>query len=1071
MCGIAAIFVYHTGAPVVEEGELVSIRDAMASRGPDGAGLWYDPTRRVGLGHRRLSIIDVSTAGHQPMLLPEQKLAITFNGEIYNYRELRAGLEKKGHRFRSTCDTEVLLHLYAEEGEAMLAKLRGMYAFAVWDGVKQVLFLARDPFGIKPLYYADDGKTFRAASQVKALLVGGKIDTSPEPAGHVGYFLWGHVPGPYTLYRGIRGLSAGHCLTVEAGGKKRLRAFCRIPDILAEAEHDEAERRQQKPEVGSRKSEVCVSDSQFSASRKDLLASALHDTIRHHLIADVPVGVFLSSGLDSSTITALASECGGELRTVTLGFEEYKGTPNDETPLAEKVALHYGTRHQTIWVTRRDFENELNNLFHAMDQPSSDGVNSYFISKAAAQAGLKVALSGLGGDELFGGYAGFQEIPRLVGALERFQHGGVFGRMFRAVSAPMMKHMTSPKYAGLLEYGGTYGGAYLLRRGMFMPWELPEILDGEVVKEGWKELKSLVGLERTANGLRSPHLKISALEMSWYMRHQLLRDADWASMAHSLEVRVPLVDTELLRETAPLFAREPHPTKRDMGMAPRLPLPDLVLNRSKTGFTVPIRDWLLARDLKAESRTPQAGNHAERGLRGWARLVHDRFNSGVSTKAIRVAHRASQPSFRHIDWGTIAANENLGGNSGPLRSAPALVASGPSPSDPRHILIFRIGQLGDTIISLPAMQAVRRRYPDARFTLLCDRHPGKSYVLASDLLGRGGLFDEILSYPVRDELAMSQPWSIAPVLAAIRSRKCDTLAYLAPSGRSPAQINRDRRFFVLAGVKHFIGMKDFAILPEKVSGKPLPQVPSEADLLLDRLRADGIPVPAPGQACADLRLGLAERVEVADWLGQLCSDKGRAWIGVAPGSKMPAKRWPEERFRDVVAQLAEEFEVWPVVFGGSEDAAMGRRLLSAWRCGYNAAGELSLRGSAAALRHCVFLLTNDTGTMHLAAAVDVPCVAVFSARAAPGLWCPQGRGHQVFRAQIDCEGCGLLECIERKNECLQRITVEQVLAGCRSVLKASPEKVKHTRLKREERSEKSEVRGQTSSLLTPSSDL
>ena len=365
MCGIAAIFVFNTGSPAVEEGELISIRDAMASRGPDGKGLWFDPARRVGLGHRRLSIIDVSSAGHQPMLLPERKLAITFNGEIYNYLELRSDLEKKGHRFHSTCDTEVLLHLYAEEGEALLPKLRGMFAFAIWDGVKQTLFLARDPFGIKPLYWADDGNTFRAASQVKALLAGGKIDASPEPAGHVGYFLWGHVPAPYTLYRGIRSLTAGHCLTVEVGGKRRLRSYCSIPEILADAERR---------------------GSDFSSAIPDFLASSLRDSVRHHLIADVPVGVFLSSGLDSTTIAALASETGGELRTVTLGFEEYKGTANDETPLAEEVARHYGTRHQTIWVTRKDFENDLHHLLHAMDQPSSDGVNSYFISTMASSA-------------------------------------------------------------------------------------------------------------------------------------------------------------------------------------------------------------------------------------------------------------------------------------------------------------------------------------------------------------------------------------------------------------------------------------------------------------------------------------------------------------------------------------------------------------------------------------------------------------------------------------------------------------------------------------------------------------
>jgi asparagine synthase (glutamine-hydrolysing) len=646
MCGIAAIFAYDSSAPGVNEGELVAIRDRMAARGPDGAGLWLDPGRRVGFGHRRLSIIDLSETGAQPMLLPEKNLVITFNGEIYNYRELRAGLEARGCRFRSQCDTEVLLHLYAEQGEAMLGKLRGMFTFAIWDGGKQTLFLARDPFGIKPLYWADDGKTFRAASQVKALLAGGNIDTSPEPAGHVGYFLWGHVPAPYTLYRGIRNLTAGHCMTIDARGKKQLRAFCSIPDILAEAEQENAESRKQKAK----------SENLDPQATRELLAASLRDSVRHHLIADVPVGVFLSSGLDSTTLAALASESGGQLRTVTLGFEQYKGTPDDETPLAEEVARRYGANHQTIWVTRKDFENDLHRLFHAMDQPSCDGLNSYFISKAAAQAGLKVALSGLGGDELFGGYPSFQEIPRAVSVLQPFQHCRWLGRAVRVVTAPFLKRMTSPKYAGLLEYGGTYGGSYLLRRGMFMPWELPEILDGDLVREGWKELQTLARLDDTTRGIQSPQLKVSALEMTWYMRQQLLRDTDWASMEHSLEVRVPLVDVELLRAIAPLLAAEARPTKRDMALAPRLPLPASVVDRPKTGFTVPVRDWLF------KTFDPSPG--LERGLRSWTRDVYSKFADSLEN------HRAALRRHRsHAGGGQTAANSGETANADLRRGA------------------------------------------------------------------------------------------------------------------------------------------------------------------------------------------------------------------------------------------------------------------------------------------------------------------------------------------------------------------------------------------------------------------
>jgi asparagine synthase (glutamine-hydrolysing) len=622
MCGIAAIFAYDDGAPGVEAGELRAIRDCMKPRGPDGEGEWFDSNRRVGLGHRRLAIIDLSPGGAQPMLLPERQLAVTFNGEIYNYRDLRAALEQKGHVFRTASDTEVLLRLYADRGEAMVDELRGMYAFAIWDGLRKGLFLARDPFGIKPLYHADDGKTFRLASQVKALVAGGEIDTSPEPAGHVGFFLWGHAVEPYTLYRRIRSLPAGSTLWVDQGGARRPKTFCTVTEILSRAE----------------RSASCPASG-------DSVRAALADSVRHHLVADVPVGIFLSSGLDSTTITALAAELGGTLRTVTLGFEEYRGTANDEAPLAESVARQYGASHQTVWVNRADFQDHAERLFTAMDCPSTDGVNTYFVSHAAAQTSLKVALSGLGGDELFGGYPSFAEIPRAVRFLKPFDAATLqpFARAFRVVSAPFLRQVTSPKYASCLEYGGSYSGAYLLRRGMFMPWELPEFLDADLVREGWLELQPLVRLDETLDGLRSSRAKVSCLEMCWYMRNQLLRDSDWAGMAHSLEIRVPLVDAVLVRALAPSLIGPAPPTKRDMASSPRFPLPASVLNRPKTGFSIPVRQWL----MEPGARSREQGG--ERGLRSWAKYVYQRL-AGTDMLVKQGAGRRAQGRLTRETW-------------------------------------------------------------------------------------------------------------------------------------------------------------------------------------------------------------------------------------------------------------------------------------------------------------------------------------------------------------------------------------------------------------------------------------
>ena len=589
MCGVAGHFAYGRDAPPTDPSALERVADAMASRGPDGSGAWRSGDGRVAFAHRRLAIIDLSASGAQPMASADGRYVITYNGEIYNFRDLRRELEAEGRVFVSQSDTEVLLHLYDRDGENMVERLRGMYAFAIWDGGQRGLFMARDPYGIKPIYYADDGRSVRFASQVKALLAGGGIDTRPAPAGHVGFFVFGYVPEPDTLYRGIRALPAGHTLWIDGDGPRAPKKFFDIGDVLRGAGAGE--------------------DSPPAA---DLLREALRDSVAHHMVADVPVGVFLSAGLDSTTIAALASEHETEgIRAITLGFDEFKGTLSDEAPLAAQVAQHYGAVHDTRWVRREDFVGEVERITAAMDQPTIDGVNTYFVSKAASEAGLKVALSGLGGDEIFGGYQSFIDIPRVVSALGPLRYAPWLGRGIRVISEPMIRRLCSPKYAGVLEYGSRPGDFYLLYRAVFPPWELPKVLDPDLVREGWRELAARTRLEGTVDGLVTPRAIVAALESSWYMRSQLLRDSDWAGMAHSLEIRVPLVDASLLRRLAPLITGPTPPDKRDMAAAPKKPLPDEVLNRPKTGFLIPVRDW-----LAADAGVP------ERGLRGWARMVY-----------------------------------------------------------------------------------------------------------------------------------------------------------------------------------------------------------------------------------------------------------------------------------------------------------------------------------------------------------------------------------------------------------------------------------------------------------------
>lgn len=589
MCGLAAIFAYRPDAPPVSKDELAAISLAMRARGPDGFGQWVAEDGRIGMAHRRLAIIDLSIGAAQPMTLSDQRHRIVYNGEIYNFRALRRQLEAKGHVFASQSDTEVLLRLYMDEGPEMINRLRGMYAFAIWDNDRRGIFAARDPFGIKPLYYADDGKTLRIASQVKALVAGGHAGKCANAAGRAGFFLFGYVPDPHTIYADIKALEAGCSMWVGVNGDQRIKPFFDVSSRLAK---------------------------RLAASGAEInLRELLLDSVRHHLVSDAPVGVFLSSGLDSTSLAGLAAEGSKDaLATVTLGFKEFAGTPYDETPLAATAAAAYQTSHTVRWVEKAEFLRDYQTIMNAMDQPTIDGVNTYFVAKAAAELGLKAALSGVGGDELFGGYDGFRQIPLLVNVLGSIPGMKTFGKAVRLVTASAARRLTLPKYAGLLEYGTKVGDAYLLRRGLFMPWELPALIGPDMAEEGWLALEPLARLEDCCRPIAEPWRKVAALEMCWYMRNQLLRDADWAGMAHSLEIRTPLVDSWLFAG----LGKANH-TKLDMARTPNPPLPKAILSRRKTGFFTPVPEWL----------GDQSGSEREIGLRGWAKRVFAAQTGGV----------------------------------------------------------------------------------------------------------------------------------------------------------------------------------------------------------------------------------------------------------------------------------------------------------------------------------------------------------------------------------------------------------------------------------------------------------
>ena len=590
MCGIAGYFRIredHFPDPETQQ----KVLDSLKNRGPDGSGVWREPHNKVLLLHRRLAIQDLSDCGAQPMFSDDGRLVIVFNGEIYNVAELRSWVPN--YPFKGTSDTEVILALYQVFGTRMLEFLRGMFAFAIWDDRKQALFLARDPYGIKPLYLAETPDGIWFSSQVKSLLEVPRVDLSPAPAGHAGFFLWGSIPEPYTLFKGIRALRSGHSLWLQRGCEPRYDQYCSIAESL----------------IGK----VSFLAEESVSIR---LQGALCDSIRSHFVSDVPVGIFLSAGLDSSTILGIAAGTfpAAGLTALTLGFDAYRGTAVDETREATQIAKHYGVPQQIEMILRSDFEAELPRFLHAMDQPSIDGINTYFIAKMTRDTGFKVALSGLGGDELFGGYGSFQQIPKMMNMVNALKVSRKFGGAIRKNTERLFRKITSPKYAGIFEYGGTIEGAYLLRRGLFMPWELPEVLDADMAAAGLEELeRSQFEMKELQSLKEFPlRLQISFLESTRYMRNQLLRDADWAGMAHSIEIRTPLVDLFLLKQMAPLLSTSHAPTKSEMARTPKKALPPAILHRKKTGFVVPVREWL----------TASLPEEPERGLRSWAKFVY-----------------------------------------------------------------------------------------------------------------------------------------------------------------------------------------------------------------------------------------------------------------------------------------------------------------------------------------------------------------------------------------------------------------------------------------------------------------
>lgn len=588
MCGIAGTYEF-AGRARVDAEELQRYADSMQRRGPDAEGIWMNPQATVGLAHRRLSIIDLSDDASQPMHSSCGRYSLVFNGEIYNYQALAAGLRAQGVELRTQSDTEVLLALFQRDGARMLSQLRGMFALAIWDQERQRLFLARDTFGIKPLYVSASSSCVRFASQVRTLIDASPISREIDPAAQAGFLVWGSIPEPFTLYRSISALSAGHYQWVDATGAG--------PSIPFESWQD-----------------LSCQDTAQTADA-EAIRQALIDSVSAHQVSDVPVGAFLSSGIDSCLMVALMRRLSSApISTLTVGFDEFAGTPNDELPLARALAEQLQTDHHEIRYSREDFLGCRDRILEDMDQPSIDGINTWMVSRAASEVGMKVAISGLGGDELFGGYPAFEQVP----AWSRWTRWPAavpgLGKLVRLLSEPICQRLgIHPKAAGLIEYGRTLPKLYLCKRAVHMPWELRRILGKDQAEEGLARLNLSAQLEAADLQSAPDSRRISALESNQYMKNQLLRDTDWASMAHSLEVRVPLVDRDLIRTVT----RQPMISKQAVARSFEALLPESIISKRKTGFATPIQQWLFA---DREQRSEFCSRH-------WCLSLHERMIS------------------------------------------------------------------------------------------------------------------------------------------------------------------------------------------------------------------------------------------------------------------------------------------------------------------------------------------------------------------------------------------------------------------------------------------------------------
>ena len=559
MCGVAGLLSLSPAENL--SNRIQAMQAALSHRGPDDSGIYISSIsgdRQSALAHTRLSILDLSAAGHQPMSTTDGRYTITFNGEIYNFQDLRKELVSQGEIFKSQTDTEIILKLYQKLGRECVTKLRGMFAFAIWDESEKTCFIARDPLGIKPLYYWYSHQTLVFASELRAIIASGLPSVKLDLAGLYGYLTTGSVPEPHTLIADIQCLEAGNWLYWQEGNLTKHQYW----------------------QIDFTPEQISLVDAQAKVRQ------ALKESIKYHFVSDVPVGIFLSGGIDSTAILALATEIkSSQLSTYSITFSETKW---NEGVLAQKVANHFGANHTEFQVDHHFAKSVLPDFLASIDQPTIDGFNTFCVSKVAHDNGMKVVLSGLGGDEIFGGYKSFQSIPKMVKWGRRLNKLPYVSQVLASGLQHWGNTSKLKRLSDFLNNPPTFASAYKTFRGIFSHSEAIAIIQS-LTKSNYIYDQKLADCE---GDQMTPTDWVSLLELSSYMRNQLLRDSDVMSMRWGLELRVPFVDRTLLESVASIPSHIRLAQSKQLLTASIPEIPEWIVNQPKRGFSFPFASWM-----------------------------------------------------------------------------------------------------------------------------------------------------------------------------------------------------------------------------------------------------------------------------------------------------------------------------------------------------------------------------------------------------------------------------------------------------------------------------------------------